>query len=51
MLKRRNPESDQAPDVAKRFEGGGGRVLRMSAAKPMLVKSEIKKWSTLIRAA
>lgn len=42
----------QAPDVAKRFEGGGGRVLRMSAAETdAFVKSEIKKWSTLIRAA
>ena len=42
----------QAPDVAKRFESGGGRVLRMSAAEAdAFVKSEIKKWSTLIRAA
>lgn len=42
----------QAPDVAKRFESGGGRILRMSAADTdVFVKSEIKKWSTLIRAA
>ncbi len=42
----------QAPDVAKRFESGGGRILRMSAADAdVFVKSEIKKWSTLIRAA
>ncbi len=42
----------QAPDVAKRFESGGGRIMRMSAADTdVFVKSEIKKWSTLIRAA
>ncbi len=42
----------QSPDMAKRFESGGGRVLRMSAAETdAFVKSEIKKWSTLIRAA
>ena len=42
----------QTPDVAKRFESGGGRVLRMSVADTdAFVKSEIKKWSTLIRAA
>jgi tripartite-type tricarboxylate transporter receptor subunit TctC len=42
----------QAPDVAQRFEGGGGRVLRMNAAQTdAFVKSEIRKWSTLIRAA
>ena len=42
----------EAPDVAKRFESGGGRILRMSAAETdAFVKSEIKKWSTLIRAA
>ena len=42
----------QAPDVAKRFESGGGRILRMSAAETdAFVKSEIRKWSTLIRAA
>lgn len=42
----------QSPDMAKRFESGGGRVLRMSAAETDgFVKSEIKKWSTLIRAA
>ncbi len=42
----------QAPDVAKRFESGGGRILRMSAAETdVFVKAEIQKWSTLIRAA
>jgi tripartite-type tricarboxylate transporter receptor subunit TctC len=42
----------QAPDTAKRFESGGGRVLRMSAAETdAFVKSEIRKWSALIRAA
>jgi len=42
----------QAPDMAKRFESGGGRVLRMSAAETdAFVKAEISKWSTLIRAA
>ncbi len=42
----------QSPDMAKRFESGGGRVLRMSVADTdAFVKSEIKKWSTLIRAA
>lgn len=55
VLKRLQAEMQkavQAPDVAKRFEGGGGRVLRMSAAETdAFVKAEIKKWSTLIRAA
>ena len=42
----------QAPDMAKRFESGGGRVLRMSAVETdKFVKSEIRKWSTLIREA
>ncbi len=42
----------KAPDVAKRFESGGGRILRMSATETdAFVKSEIRKWSTLIRAA
>lgn len=42
----------QAPDVAKRFEGAGGRVLRMNPTETeAFVKSEIRKWSTLIRAA
>ena len=42
----------QSPDVAKRFESGGGRVMRMSPTETdTFVKSEIKKWSTLIRAA
>jgi tripartite-type tricarboxylate transporter receptor subunit TctC len=42
----------QSPDMAKRFESGGGRVLRMSAAETdAFVKSEIRKWSTLIREA
>jgi tripartite-type tricarboxylate transporter receptor subunit TctC len=42
----------QSPDMAKRFESGGGRVLRMSAAETdAFVKAEIRKWSTLIRAA
>jgi tripartite-type tricarboxylate transporter receptor subunit TctC len=42
----------QAPDMARRFESGGGRVLRMSAVETdVFVKSEIRKWSTLIREA
>ncbi len=42
----------QAPDVTKRFEAGGGRMLRMSVAETdAFVKSEIRKWSTLIREA
>jgi tripartite-type tricarboxylate transporter receptor subunit TctC len=42
----------QTPDMAKRFESGGGRVLRMSAAETdAFVKAEIRKWSSLIRAA
>lgn len=42
----------EAPDMAKRFESGGGRVLRMGAAEAdRFVKAEITKWSTLIRAA
>ena len=42
----------QAPDMAKRFESGGGRALRMSAVETVtFVKTEIRKWSTLIRDA
>jgi tripartite-type tricarboxylate transporter receptor subunit TctC len=42
----------QAPEVAKRFESGGGRMQRMSVAEAdAFVKSEIKRWSTLIREA
>ena len=42
----------QSPDMAKRFESGGGRVLRMSATETdAFVKAEIGKWSSLIRAA
>ena len=41
-----------APDVARRFESGGGRVLRMSVAEAdTFVKAEIKRWSSLIREA
>jgi tripartite-type tricarboxylate transporter receptor subunit TctC len=41
-----------APDVVARFEKGGGRVLRMSPAEAdAYTKSEISKWSTLIRQA
>lgn len=42
----------QAPDVAKRFESGGGRILRMSTPETdAFVKAEIKRWSSLIREA
>lgn len=42
----------QAPDVVARFEKGGGRVMRMSPAEgDAYVRSEVKKWSTLIRQA
>jgi tripartite-type tricarboxylate transporter receptor subunit TctC len=42
----------QAPDTVARFEKGGGRILRMSAAEgDAYVKSEIRKWTTLIRQA
>ena len=42
----------QAPDVAKRFESGGGRTLRMSTPETdAFVKAEIKRWSSLIREA
>ena len=42
----------QSPDMAKRFESGGGRILRMSAVETdTFVKSEIRKWSALIREA
>lgn len=42
----------QAPDVAKRFESGGGRVLRMNTLETeAFVKTEIKRWSSLIREA
>lgn len=52
VLIRRQAEMAKAvesPDMAKRFESGGGRVLRMSAAQTeAFVKAEIKKWSALI---
>ncbi len=42
----------QAPDVVARFEKGGGRIMRMSPAEgDAYVRSEVKKWSTLIRQA
>jgi len=42
----------QAPDVVARFEKGGGRILRMSPAEAAAyTKSQITKWSTLIRQA
>ena len=42
----------QAPDVIKRFESGGGRIMRMGVAETdAFVKAEIKRWSTLIRDA
>jgi len=55
VLKRLQTEMSkvvQAADVIKRFESGGGRMLRMSAAEAdTFVKAEIKRWSGLIREA
>jgi tripartite-type tricarboxylate transporter receptor subunit TctC len=42
----------QAPDVVKRFESGGGRMLRMSVPEThTFVRDEIQRWSSLIRGA
>jgi tripartite-type tricarboxylate transporter receptor subunit TctC len=55
VLKRLRAEMDKvinAPDVVARFEKGGGRILRMSPTEAdAYTKSEISKWSTLIRQA
>jgi tripartite-type tricarboxylate transporter receptor subunit TctC len=55
VLKRLRAEMDKvinAPDVVARFEKGGGRILRMSPTEAdAYTKSEISKWSTLIRHA
>jgi tripartite-type tricarboxylate transporter receptor subunit TctC len=55
VLKRLRTEMGKvinAPDVVARFEKGGGRILRMSPAEAdAYTKSEISKWSTLIRQA
>lgn len=55
VLKRLRAEMEkviQTPDVVARFEKAGGRVLRMSPVEAdAFVKSEVKKWSTLIRQA
>ena len=55
VLKRLRAEMEKvilAPDVVARFEKGGGRIMRMSPAEgDAYVKSEIRKWSTLIRQA
>ena len=42
----------RAPEVIKRFESGGGRMLRMSVAEAdAFTRAEVKRWSTLIREA
>lgn len=42
----------QSPELIKRFESGGGRMLRMSVPEgDAFVKAEIKRWSALIREA
>jgi tripartite-type tricarboxylate transporter receptor subunit TctC len=42
----------QASEVAKRFESGGGRMLRMSIAEAdAYTRAEIRRWSALIREA
>ena len=55
VLKRLRAEMEtliRAADVVARFEKGGGRIMRMSVAESeAYTKSEITKWSTLIRQA
>lgn len=45
-------KSSQSSDVVGRFEKGGGRMLRMSTQESeAFVRSEVAKWSTMIREA
>ena len=42
----------QAPELAKRFESGGGRMMRMTVPETdAFVKTEVRRWSSLIREA
>ena len=42
----------QSPDLIKRFESGGGRMLRMSVPEgDAFVKAEIKRWGAVIEQA
>lgn len=42
----------QAQEVAKRFESGGGRMMRMNVPETdAFVKTEVRRWSSLIREA